>query len=183
MLREIRNQVIARVNECFAEYNAAIKGTKLEPVPVCAVEFSSTLGTTSAFAYVNGNRKIVLNTILLGENAEAFMTSTIPHEVAHICVRHNYPNAKQYHGREWRHVMKILGAKPNRMHSYDVSNVKTARDMTKHVFTCKCNINHFLSPQMAKKSSTLMCAKCRGRLSFVANGKESILRQKYHKNS
>jgi SprT protein len=140
------------------------------------------LGTNSGIAY--GHKKIAFNVTLMSENLDEFLRQTVPHEVAHLCVKLNYEDARP-HGKEWRDVMRSFGVEPKRLHTYDVSNVRLSknRDMTKHLYTCKCNTQHFLSPQKAKVVKQLVCSKCNKKLIFVEQAKESVLKKKYSKTS
>ena len=177
MNEELKTRVIEEVRRYIEKFNSVIKsGARVE---MCDVEFTSKLGTNSGIAH--GSRLIEFNSVLLAENVEKFITTTVPHEVAHICASKAFPNAKQGHGPEWRAIMRCFGVQPSRCHSYDVSNVERKRDMTKHLFTCKCNTQHLLSPQRAKNVKSFVCNKCRSALKYVAHGKESTLRQKYNK--
>jgi len=59
---------------------------------------------------------------LLSENVEHFIENIIPHEVCHLVTRAMYPYC-QSHGQDWKQVMRKLGVKPNRYHTYDTSTV------------------------------------------------------------
>lgn len=82
-------------------------------------------------AWINRNL-IRLNLTFLVENESFFLTSTVPHEVAHLVAHHVYDakpmNGKKVrpHGKEWVEVMEVLGltpAKKFQKHSYDLTSL------------------------------------------------------------
>jgi len=83
---------------------------------------------------------ISLNGVLLVENFEAYLEDTIPHEVAHIVCHVKYGWLRtanggiSHHGKEWKAIMRALGAEPTRCHNMDVSNVK--RKMRQFSYFC-----------------------------------------------
>ncbi len=50
------------------------------------------------------------NPILLKHNRHAFLTQTLPHEVAHLVARTLHGKSIRPHGREWKAVMNFFGA-------------------------------------------------------------------------
>lgn len=76
------------------------------------------------------------NPVLLIENEDDFISQTVPHEIAHLIARKLWSNIKP-HGREWKLVMTIFGAKPRATHSYDISRVQV-RTVNKFMWTCEC---------------------------------------------
>lgn len=89
-------------------------------------------GGTTAGTAAHWINEIDLNPTLLMANVEAFMTRTVPHELAHLITSKVYPHTntgvrggkRSPHGSEWKSVMYILGADPKRCHNYDTSSVK-----------------------------------------------------------
>lgn len=93
---------------------------------------------------------------------EGFDT-TVVHELAHLVVGIKYPNYKQAHGPEFKHVMTTLGHDPRTYHTYDVSQVKRKRMLTRHIGTCGCaGLEHKFTAQSAKKWWD--CKVCRQRI-------------------
>lgn len=81
---------------------------------------------------------IRLNLILCFENEEHFIKQTVGHEVAHLVnhVVHGFTKQVEEkgkmvtkkvrsHGKEWRHVMTVLGLEPKIYHTYDCSSIQT----------------------------------------------------------
>lgn len=81
---------------------------------------------------------IRLNLILCFENEDHFIKQTVGHEVAHLVnhVVHGFTKQVEEkgkmvtkkvrsHGKEWRHVMTVLGLEPKIYHTYDCSSIQT----------------------------------------------------------
>ena len=95
------------------------------------------MGCVGGKAFASKNL-IKLSPTLLKENIEKYLKTTVPHEIAHLLTRKMYSMATP-HGRHWKYVMVKLGAKPNRCHEYDVSNVSNKRkERFKYHYVCNC---------------------------------------------
>lgn len=98
-------------------------------------------------------------------HTEEMINQTVPHEVAHLIVYANFPQAKP-HGREWKEIMRLLGALPERCHSYS-SDIRTK----KWKYTCACNTIRFLSTrrhnQIQKNKDCWHCGNCKENLQFL----------------
>ena len=70
--------------------------------------------------------KLNFSPALLAENTDHFIANVIPHEVCHLVIRAMYPNC-QSHGEDWKKLMKQLGVKPNRYHTYDTSTATSGK--------------------------------------------------------
>lgn len=81
------------------------------------------------------------NLVLLLAHPEDFLTSTVPHEVAHVAAfaRHGgrHGGRMRPHGVEWEAIMRHLGAEPRRCHGYDVSGL-SARRLQELDYHCAC---------------------------------------------
>jgi len=74
---------------------------------------------------------------------EAFISETVPHEVAHLVVMRCFPQAKP-HGSEWRSVMASFGIEQaQRCHQFKLSDKTVARQRRWH-YRCDCS-DHQLS--------------------------------------
>lgn len=74
---------------------------------------------------------IRLNLILLVENEDHYVSTTVPHEAAHliayqIWTKDKSPNRKKLmpHGALWKEVMGVLGVPPNVKHTYDCASIE-----------------------------------------------------------
>ena len=136
-----------------------LANTKLgADVPVPVVKYTKR-GTVAGTAEI-GQNAINLNAVLLVENFDDFLVSTIPHEVAHMIdyalhpenFEVGYGQKRSVHGPTWKRIMRAIGANPSRCHSYDTSNSKVKRQNNKQSFvwvgTCGCEMT--LGPKRHK---------------------------------
>lgn len=77
------------------------------------------------------------NPVLLAANAEDFLATTVPHEVAHLLAYCRHGARIRPHGREWRALMELFGVAPERCHSYDLS-VLPGRVLRQFDYHCAC---------------------------------------------
>lgn len=130
----LKDRVEEKVLECLCKAEDVFRKT----FPM--IDISYNLRGTCAGQYcwnVYMGHSFKFNAVILAENADHFITQTVPHEVAHYIVRSIYGRSETPHGRVWKDVMsRIFGLDADRCHSYDVSNCK--RKMTKHVWGCGC---------------------------------------------
>lgn len=89
-------------------------------------------GTSAGTCYPD--KKYDFN-LYIAENNEGF-EQTVWHEVAHQIAWQLYGRAERGHGRGWQRVMRKLGRKPSRCHSY--KEVKLARVTKQYRYKCEC---------------------------------------------
>ncbi len=122
-------------------------------------------GRTAGWAI--GGHTIRLNIDLLYTNTEQMLNQTVPHEVCHIAQHQLYPHSKS-HGREWQHLMRLLGLTPNRCHQYEVQTQR--KHDRPHTYKCTnphCGYSYKITRGMhakIKMGSKRVCGKCRGPL-------------------
>lgn len=75
---------------------------------------------TAGYAYVYKN-KVGFNVKIMEATSDEKFIDIIKHELAHKVVHKLYPNAKQAHGPEFKHVNRKLGGMSNIRHNLDVS--------------------------------------------------------------
>lgn len=116
---------------------------------------------------------IRINPVLLNENGEDMVNQTVPHEVAHVVVTQLYEekgHRVQGHGYEWQSVMRQLGLKPDRCHSYDVTSIRAIRGGKEYHFTCMCVgfVHKFSKSKYTRyiNGNRYVCRRCRGSLKF-----------------
>lgn len=113
---------------------------------------------------------INFNWVLLKENTDRFIETTVPHEVAHIVVCRLYKKGCRPHGREWKMVMRLFGiTDPKRCHSYDTANC-LRRKRTAYIYSCKCGKEFSLGVirhRKLEKGVKYTCKVCRTALVFT----------------
>ena len=134
---DLRKKVEDKMRECYA---IAAKHYKLSfEFPEVRYDITS---WTGGLAYFKRNL-IRFNLILLVENEEEYIATTVPHEVAHLIAykvweNDKTPNKKRMmpHGKIWKDVMAVLNTPPRVTHNYDVSSIQRRgyrRSLTPHV--------------------------------------------------
>jgi len=156
--KEIKDRVDAEIRRCMSVAEKAFDKTFRFPTVDYDVR-----GKTAGYAYDHTYR-VSFNSILLMENLDTFIDGrtgrgTVTHEVAHLIDGIVYPQTRRggwgrkrsIHGPTWKRIMRLLGAKPSRCHSYDTSN-STVRRKAKHVYSCNgCGKHMTLGPVRHKK--------------------------------
>lgn len=101
------------------------------------------------------------NPVLLKENPDDFLASTVPHEVAHVAAFIRHGAGIRPHGAEWTAIMRHLGAAPTRCHDYDVSGLK-ARRLRELDYHCACREHRLTSIRHRRvlAGQTYVCRQC-----------------------
>lgn len=129
-------------------------------------------GRTAGIAY-SGSNKIRLNKSLLLKYGILFINDTVKHECAHLIARKYFEINKKIkpHGKEWKIVMRVLGAATDRCHSFDTSCAITKKSLRRqYLYTCACNYAHIVGTKRHNKLSGFnkyYCKKCKSNLVFV----------------
>jgi len=112
------------------------------------------------------------NAVLLEENGDTFLERTVPHEIAHIVVRHKYGHYATAHGYEWKSMMMAFGCNPSRCHSYDTTNSAQGRKskLGKNFdYKCGCKIYNLtvIRHRRILKGAIYTCRNCKTPLTAV----------------
>lgn len=89
--------------------------------------------TTAGRAYFEGNRIRLSRRVL---ETEEQVRDTVLHEYAHLVVNEMHGPSAKPHGKEWRAVMKRLGAKAKATHDYPVERRYQARRIVYRCTAC-----------------------------------------------
>lgn len=159
---EITNRVSDKIEQCYQIVERAYN----RKFPRCSVAYD-VRGTVGGMAMYRANL-VRFNPVLLSENVDAFISRTVPHEVAHLVTKAVFPYASA-HGREWKSVMVTLGADPTRCHDYDVTNAQV-KTKTKYHYTCGCAdkavIVSAVIHNRIQRGRTYTCRTCRHPVRF-----------------
>jgi len=119
-----------------------------------------------------GSKNIIrYNPVLLSENEETFIKRTVPHEVAHLVVRHQHGRKAKPHGWEWKKVMRDFGCDPTRCHSYDTANSSpVTRSRLKYTYKCSCKSFDVSDTQHQQilEGKEFRCRECNGLIEEVS---------------
>lgn len=119
-------------------------------------------GGKGGVAYWHKNL-IDLNYAMMNREGQAFIDVVVPHELIHILTHYLF-GAVSAHGSEWKTVMRRLGQKAERTHSFSTEGLKRARNVEKVEYKCSCQ-THKLSLTLhnrIKAGGQYTCKKCRG---------------------
>lgn len=120
----------------------------------------------------NGRRcTIRYNSSLLERHPEEFLARTVPHETAHVVAFNLFGPRVQPHGLEWRAIMGLFGASPERCHSYDVQGLQT-RQLRRYQYRCDCRTHELTSIRhnRVKSGQVYHCRQCGRPLERVPGG-------------
>jgi len=84
-----------------------------------------------------GDCLIRYNARLLERHPQAFLSQTVPHETAHLVAFSLFGPRIPPHGREWRAIMTLFGAAPERCHNYRVDGLQVRR-LRRYAYRCAC---------------------------------------------
>lgn len=139
----VKARVTATLRECVAKSNARYTNHTFKMPTVLYKKRGKTAGTACDRTYT-----IDLNSVLLMENIEDFLSRTVIHEFGHLVdgivnpvtrVRDWRRSKRSLHGPTWKRIMVMLGGPTSRCHSYDTTNSSVKkRSQAKHVWTCSC---------------------------------------------
>lgn len=118
-----------------------------------------------------GRNHLQFNAALLVENVQAFLTDTVPHELAHLLAHLQYGGHIEPHGREWAKVMTgIFGLPATRTHRLDTAR-STAGDVLYRYRCCCPGLLHDLTVRrhnaVQLRGARYLCKACRGVLRYV----------------
>lgn len=88
--------------------------------------------------YINGH--IYFNAHFLNAHTDHFIENVVVHEFAHVAHEVLHPEDlsqttgyRKGHGKNWKRIMRELGAEPNTYHNYDISHL-----MKNVSYMCTC---------------------------------------------
>ena len=101
------------------------------------------------------------NAQLLERHPQQFLSRTVPHETAHLVAFNLFGSRILPHGREWRAVMKALGAPAERCHSYATEGLQT-RHLRRYPYRCACRTHELTSIRhnRIRSGQVYLCKQC-----------------------
>jgi len=158
-----REHVIAETLRCISRANELLD-TNFDPIPVC---FDLKGRSAGMYRVASGAREIRYNPYLFAKYYNENVTTTVPHEVAHYLTDavYGYRNVRP-HGREWRNVMRLLGANDAVRCNFDLDGIPVRRyRMIRYV--CRCQSHELTSVRhnrVKHKGARYFCRACRTEL-------------------
>lgn len=149
-----------KVNECM-EIASHFFGRHFR-CPSCNLQQR---GRAAGTAHLHKNQ-IRFNLFMYKQDRALFLSTVVPHEIAHVIVFQIYGDRVKPHGKEWQAVMKkVFHLSPSRTHSFDVPPPRQA-----FIYHCGCQ-QHIFSRQRhsrAERGTEYVCKLCRKTLQFTA---------------
>ena len=176
--KAVREKIEATMDICRKRYNVAL------PPPV--LKFRQ-CGRVAGYyqppnAFWGKPEVLVINPDYFIKHYDEQLNVTVPHEVAHYVTHHVYSSRVQTHGREWASVMRVIGLRPDRCHTFSLEGVKTRQVEKPYHYACGCDIKHNLTKSKHNKCQSNLtiygktgytCRRCRKALTyqgFTQNG-------------
>ena len=159
-LREVVTTATAR---CISRANGLLETTIVD-IPV---RFDLNGRAAGMYRVVRGQPTIRYNPYLFAKYFDENYATTIPHEVAHYLtdVVYGYTNVKP-HGREWRTVMRMLGADASVHCDFDLDGIPT-RHYRRVPYICGCQLHELTKVRhnrVQHKGVRYFCRACRAEL-------------------
>lgn len=159
----VKARVEKKIADCLAIANKHYNPMLPFKTPTIKYEVRGTVGGYARF----NQWEVDFNSVLLMENLEHFIESTVPHEVAHLIdhavngiQRRGYKTIS--HGWTWKTVMHLFGCDGNRTHKYDVKNAQVKKKAKYHYICEGCKKDVFMGPVRHKKHKINGYFHCRG---------------------
>jgi len=127
------NQLIAdKTEECYATLEKIHGRTFDRP----KIELKQ-LGKKSGVAYYIRNSIYLNSDFMKNGHLDDMINRTLPHEIAHLVSFKVFGMIGRGHVTYWKLIMRQLGLKPSRCHTYSLEGVKV-RNITKIEYKCGC---------------------------------------------
>jgi predicted SprT family Zn-dependent metalloprotease len=139
----------------FQAYPSLLSNTRVLRVTQLPIIFNNRMRSTLGRAFYK-KWELHLNTQVLKEHPEQF-NDTFAHELAHFLAYAGFGDAK--HGRSWKHVMRVLGYRPERCHKLNVEHLRH-RHPVLGIADCSCRENQ-IKARMFKKMKMGVKYRCR----------------------
>ena len=140
----LKQQVNQKIQQCvdIIEKNY---GVKMRPITVKFDINSARLGGEARY----GPNTVRFNPVFLNAHTDKYLNTTVIHEVAHLGV-HAVHRGASAHGTEWKRMMIVLGAVPNRCHDYTVpGGLPAGKPKAKFQYNCvACGEVVFAGPKV-----------------------------------
>lgn len=140
----LQRQVVAKVDACVAAIEKNY-GVKMPKINIKYDLDSTRIGGQAIYS----SSTVRFNPIYLNTHTDKYLRTTVVHEVVHLGVFAAYGGRMQPHGIEWKMMMRVLGAQPNRCHSYTHPAGIFGKEKAKYGHKCSvCNETVMTGPKV-----------------------------------
>ena len=168
-----KKQVIEKAHSCVQKANAGL-GCNLETPEI---RFDLRGRAAGQFCVRRNCLQLRFNAFLFAKYFDENLAQTVPHEVAHFLVYALFmqPGNRRVlpHGREWRQMMRLLGAPPATRHDFDLSDIPVRREQ-RFAWRCDCRTHSIAKRTHLRmlRGEQRICVHCRGVLVFPTHQRD-----------
>jgi SprT protein len=162
-----REHIVAATDDCIRRANELLD-TKFASI---AVSFDLIGRTAGMYRIQGGQRSIRYNPYLFAKYYGDNFATTIPHEVAHYLTDAIYGyRTVRPHGREWRTIMRMLGADESVRCNFNLDGIPTRR-YQRIRYICRCQTHELTKVRhnrIQSKGARYFCRRCSTQLLLAA---------------
>ena len=162
-----REHIVAATDDCIRRANELLD-TKFTSIPV---SFDLIGRTAGMYRVQGGQRSIRYNPYLFAKYYGDNFATTIPHEVAHYLTDAIYGyRTVRPHGREWRTIMRMLGADESVRCNFNLDGIP-ARRYRRIRYICRCQTHELTRVRhnrIQSKGARYFCRRCSTQLLLAA---------------
>ncbi len=166
---DIKNEVMAKVEEVLNLWRAKYPGTNL-PTPTVKFKQSGRRAGVCYFNHFTKECTITINPDYFHNHHDDMINRTVPHEVAHYVSDMVYGRLGRGHGPHWKSVMRAIGLKPDRCHTYSLEGVKTRSVAKPFKYICGCAEPNMVTlrihTKIQERGAKYTCRKCRKKIVY-----------------
>ena len=171
---DIRNEVMAKVEETLNKFRA--KGHNIPTPPVVFRQMGRRAGLCT-INYITKTCTLTLNPDFFHNHHDEMINQTVPHEVVHYVSGHVYGRQGHGHGFYWKSLMRSIGLRPSRCHTYSLEGVKVRTVSKPFKYICGCSEPHMvtltLHTKMQEHGRTYTCRRCHRKLVYYRQAEKA----------
>lgn len=164
---DIRKEVADKVEETLNKFRA--KGHNIPTPPIQYRQMGRRAGLCT-INYLTKSCTLTLNPDFFSNHHDEMINQTVPHEVVHYVSGYIYGREGHGHGFYWKMLMRQIGLRPSRCHTYSLEGVKTRQVSKPFKYICGCSDPHMvtlnLHTKMQEHGRTYTCRRCRRKLVY-----------------
>ncbi len=158
----LNKQLIQRVEGKVVETLILAQDKFKQVFELPSISYDINSGRTAGLAYLR-DWHIKINPKYLEAYPNEVIGKTVIHEIAHLIAFRLYPDSKQAHGPQWKHVANQLGIEPVRCHQMQLV------EASPHTYICNCQ-KHFVTNLIHRKmvnGQRRFCRKCKSQVVYL----------------
>lgn len=165
----MKQELVARVEDKIIEGMLLAQRRYNQSFDLPTVSFDLNGFKTAGLAQLQ-KWHIKINPRFLESYTKEVLARTVPHEIAHLITFKLFPNAKQFHGPEFRSVCRALGISESTYHSMKLPEYGAIiKQKRPYIYSCGCqnfNLTKLLHTRISL-GQRRQCSKCKQEIHFV----------------